>query len=98
MKKTTTNAETLIYFASIKGKRIFKPIMRACDCLSDAYNGKKAIISISKKMSIELTKMDNHIDGRLMNEKQVISSYQTWPELVATNIENDIMKIGGISC
>lgn len=96
--KKTTNVETLTYFASIRSKSVFKPIMRACDCLSDAYNGKRAIVSINKKVSVELTKMGEFVNGRLINEKQVISSYQTWPELVATNIDNDIMKIGGISC
>ena len=96
--KKTTKSNDLSYFASIRGKRVFKPIMKACDAISDGFNGKRAIISISKKVSVELIKMGENIDGRLVNEGQVVSSYQTWPELVAMSIENDLLKIGGISC
>ena len=98
MKKTTTNSNDLTYFASIRTNKVFKPIMRACDCISDGFNGKRAIVSINKKISVELMKMDNLISGKLINENQIVSSYQTWPELVAMSIENDLLKIGGISC
>jgi hypothetical protein len=93
--KTTTNAN-LTYFVSIRNNKVFKPIMVACDCISDAFDGKKAIISVSKKISIELTKMGQSIDGKLFNGKSLISSYRSEPETIANFLNNDLLKMGGV--
>lgn len=97
MKKTTTNAQ-LSFFASLrKTTMVFKPIMTACDVLEHSSDGRKAIISLSGKIRIDLIKRGQAlISGNLYNGQSLVSSYTNNPEVIANFLNNDIAKLGGI--
>jgi len=88
--------ENISFFMSLgkKTEQVFKPILSACDALSDAFNGSRSIISIKDKTRLEIIKIGHDMyRGKLLIDGKLKSSYTSDPEVIATQLNSDLFTL-----